>query len=285
MALAAFFFSIMSLLVRVAGERLPSSEIVLARASVALVLSWLLVRRAGVSPWGNRRRLLVLRGLFGSGALVCFYWSLVHLPLAEATVIQYTNPIFTAILAAIFLREPFRGVDVASVAASLVGMLLVAKPATLFGGTAPPLDPAVVAVALLGAALSAGAYVVVRMARAYEHPLVVVFWFPLIATPLAIPPAIRDWVTPIGVEWVVLLGVAVATQIAQVFMTEGLHREPAGRATATSYLQIVFAAAWGFLILGEVPDALTLAGAALIGVSVIALAAWPKRQIEPAPDE
>src|SRR5919198_2870993 len=222
MALSAFFFSVMGLLVRVVGERLPSSQIVLARSVAALMMSWLLLRRAGLSPWGNHRPLLVLRGLFGFGALVCFYWSLVHMPLADATVLQYTNPVFTALLAALLLREPLRAIDLASVFISLVGVALVARPRALFGGSAAMIEPTVLAVALLGALCSASAYVVVRKARGLDHPLVVVFWFPLVATPLAIPPALRDWVDPTPREWLLLLGGAGGTQAAQGFITHGL---------------------------------------------------------------
>ena len=280
MVLAAFFFSLMSLLVRLAGERLPSSMIVLARAVVALVLSYVLVRRAGLDPWGRHRGLLLLRGLFGFGALTCFYWALTRLPLAEATVIQYTNPIFTALLAALVLREHMRGVEIFGVALSLVGVVLVAKPGFLFlDEGVPPLDPVAVGIALLGAILSAAAYVAVRKAHGAEPALVVVFWFPLVATPLSIPPAIMGWIWPTPREWLLLLGVGITTQIAQVFMTEGLHREPAGRATAMSYLQIVFAAIWGVVFLSEVPDLLTVAGGLLIGVGVLALAAWPRSPV------
>lgn len=288
MVLAAFFFSVMSLLVRLAGERLPSSMIVLARAVVALGLSYALVRRAGYNPWGTHRGLLFLRGLFGFGALTCFYYSLTHLPLAEATVIQYMNPIFTALLAAVVLRERIRAVDFVSVAVSLVGVALVAKPSFLFGpaeGGGAVYDPLVVGIALLGAILSAGAYVAVRKAGGAEPALVVVFWFPLVATPLSIPAVVGHWIWPTPVEWLLLIGVGVATQIAQVFMTEGLHREPAGRATAMSYLQIVFAAGWGLLFLSEVPDVWTVLGGALIGGSVIALAAWPTPRAVAPPDE
>jgi drug/metabolite transporter (DMT)-like permease len=285
MALSAFFFSIMALLVRMAGERLPSWQIVLARSVVALALSWMLVRRAGISPWGNDRKLLLLRGILGFGGLACFYWSLVHMPLAEATLIQQSHPVFTAVLAALLLREPLRTVDMATIGISLVGVLLVARPPALFGGVADTLDPGVVAVAVCGALMSGSAYVVVRKARGLEHPLVVVLWFPLVATPLSIPPALLEWTWPTALEWLVLIGVGVSTQIAQVFMTHGLHREPASRATAMSYLQIVFAAVWGVLFLREVPDPLTVLGAALIGGSVTALAAWPKRVLVPNPDE
>jgi drug/metabolite transporter (DMT)-like permease len=272
MALAAFFFSIMSLLVRTAGEEQPSWQIVLARAFVSLVLGWIVLRGTGRSPWGTHRRLLFLRGLLGFGGLSCFYWALVHLPLAEATVIQYTNPIFTALLAAVLLGERMARLEVAALLGCAVGVLLVTRPSALFGGTLEPLPLLPVLVALLGAVLSAGAYVTVRKLGASEHPLVVVFWFPLVATPLSLPAVLTTWVTPSARGWLLLLGVGIATHIAQLFMTRGLQREPAGRATAVSYLQIVFAACWGLLFLGERPAWPTVLGALLIGGCVMVLA-------------
>ncbi len=281
MALAAFFFSIMSLLVRVAGERLPSQQIVLARAFVSLVLSWMLLRRAGIYPWGHNRKLLFLRGLLGFGGLSCFYWSLVHLPLAEATVLQYTHPVFTAVLAAVVLRERMHAADVLALMGCLVGLVLVARPSFLFGALVEPLPALPVGIALTGALLSAGAYVTIRKLGASEDPLVVVLWFPLIATPLSLPTVMTRWMWPTAWEWLVLLGVGVATQIAQVAMTRGLQLEPAGRATALSYLQIVFAAAWGILLLGELPDAFTWTGALIIGACVLLIAVRPGRRAKP----
>ena len=133
MAIGAFWFSLMSLLVKVAGERLPSQEIVLVRAVITLWLSYLLVRRTGVNIWGKNKRLLLVRGLLGFTALSFFYYSLVHLPLAEASIIQYTNPIFTAILAALLLREHMGRWDVGGVLVSFLGVLLIARPEFLFG--------------------------------------------------------------------------------------------------------------------------------------------------------
>lgn len=69
MAASALFFSGMSALVKVAGDRLPAPQIVLVRVVITLGLSWWLVRRAGLSPWGTRRGALVLRGLLGFTAL------------------------------------------------------------------------------------------------------------------------------------------------------------------------------------------------------------------------
>ena len=270
MALGAFWFSIMSLGVKLAGQGLPSLQIVFVRAVITLALSYWLLRRAGLRLPGNRPTMLVVRGLFGSLALTCFYFSLVHLPLADATVIQYTNPVFTALLAVWVLGERMPPRAVALVAASLAGVLMVARPSFL-GGADSSIDPLYVGIALLGALGSAAAYVTVRKLRGVDHPLVIVFYFPLVTVPLTFPFVLAGWTWPSAWEWVVLLGIGASTQVAQVYMTRGLQLESAGRATSVGYLQIVFAAVWGILIFAEVPDAWSLLGAAVIVVSTLLL--------------
>ncbi len=274
---SAFAFSVMTLLVKIAGERLPSQEIVLARAVVSLVLSYGLLKRAGLPVWGKRRGLLLARGALGFVALSAVYYSVTHLPLAEAAVIQYLHPGFTALMAAFLLRERLGWRLAAAGAFSLVGVVLVAKPAFIFGAMASALDPFAVAVAVAGAFLSAGAYVLVRRLSSEEHPLVIVFYFPLVTVPATIPTVWNQAVMPQGWEWLVLAGVGVATQAGQVWLTRGLQLEPAGRATALSYLQIVFAACWGALFFGDIPDALAGIGALLV-VGATAAVALDKRR-------
>ena len=264
MAAAAFFFSVMSLFVKVAGQRLPVQEVVLARAAVGAALSFAWLRARGVSPWGNRRRLLLLRGLLGYAALSAFFFALTRLPLAEATVIQYTSPIFTAVLAAIFLSESLRARDSFLVLLSLSGVVLMTRPAFLFGGLEQGLDPFAVSVALAGAFISAGAYVTVRELGRTEDPVVIVFWFAMIATVGAIPFTAAEALMPTPGEWLALAAVGVSTQLAQVFLTRGLRRERAGRAMAVAYMQIVFAAIWGALFFAEFPDLWGVLGALLI---------------------
>lgn len=271
MAAAALFFSLMSLLVKAVGQRLPTQEVVLGRGVVNLGLSWVAVRRAGVPAWGERRGLLLLRGLFGFAALSCFYYAVIHLPLADATVIQYTNPAFTAVIAAVVLAEGIAALELVCVLGSLVGVALVARPSFLFGaGTA--LDPLAVAAGLAGAVLSAAAYVTVRRLGASEHPYVIVFYFALVtflgSAPLAAPALV--WPTPL--EWAGLAGIGLMTQVGQVYMTRGLGLERAGRATAVGYLQIVFAGIWGAVFFAEIPDGLGFLGAGLIVASTLVIA-------------
>jgi drug/metabolite transporter (DMT)-like permease len=264
MAAGAFFFSLMSLLVKVAGARLPTMEVVLVRSVVTLALTSALLWRARMSPWGRERKLLLLRGALGFVALSCFYYAVIHLPLADATVIQYTNPVFTALFAALVLSERIGPREVLLALGSLAGVVVMTRPALLFGGAGAALPPLAVAIALGGAVFSAAAYTTVRRLGRSEHHLVIVFYFALVSTVGAAPFTAVDFVLPVGWEWLLLLGIGVTTQLGQVFLTLGLREERAGKAMAVGYLQIVFAAAWGWVILTEIPDRWTAAGALVI---------------------
>jgi drug/metabolite transporter (DMT)-like permease len=273
MAMGALCFSIMSLLVKYGGQRLPPQEMVMIRAVITFILSAWAVRHARVSPWGTpgKRKLLMVRGIFGFTALSAFYHSIVHLPLADATVIQYTNPVWAGVLAVPLLGERLRRREVLSVVVSMVGVLVMMRPAFLFGG-GTALEPVTVGIGLGGAMCSAMAYVTVRKLGATEHASVIVFYFSLISIFAALPTALPGALWPTPMEWLVLLGIGVSTQLGQMAITNGLRLERAGPATATAYLQIVFAGTWGILFFAEVPDWGTVAGAALIVGSTLALA-------------
>jgi drug/metabolite transporter (DMT)-like permease len=250
---SAFCFSVMSLGVKLVGQRIPSQEVVLVRGVLNAAFTWLMLRRASIRPWGNRPLVLALRGLFGFLALSCLYYALVHLPLADATVLQYTNPVWTALFAAWLLGESMRRGELGLVLASLLGVVLIARPAFLFGGNAARLDLLAVAAALVGSMFSAAAYVTVRQLARSEDPLVIVFYFTLVAVVGSLPGTLREPVWPRPQEWLFLVLLAVAAQGGQVLLTRGLQLEPAGRATAIGYLQVVFAAVWGALFFAEIP--------------------------------
>lgn len=285
MAIGAFWFSAMSLFVKLAGrDGLPTAQIVVVRAALTLLFSYVGVQRAtGATLLGTHRRLLFLRGLFGCLALNCFYYSLVHLPLGEATLIQYTNPVFAALLAAWLLGERVGRGEGFALAASLVGVAVIAQPAFLFGGNASPIPPLQIGIALAGAVLSGSAYVIVRRIGTREHSATVVFYLPLVTLPLTLPFAVPGWVWPTALQWFWLMCLALTMQAAQVFLTRGLQLERTARATAVSYLQIVFAGLLGAIFLAERPDRWTLLGAMIIVGSTLALAlARPRRPVPPA---
>src|SRR4029077_3954955 len=136
-----------------------------------LVLSFAMVRRAGLSPLGTQRGKLVVRGLLGVAVLSCYYSSLARLKLAEATTLQNMIPVFTALLAWWILGERVGGGASIAIACGVAGVVLVAHP------TGAGADPAGVTCALVGAMFSACAYVTVRQLARTEHPLVIVMYF------------------------------------------------------------------------------------------------------------
>ena len=272
MIVATLFFSAMSVFAKFAGQRLPTMELVLARIVVTFAMSVWAIRAIGIGYLGNNRRLLLARGVCGFMGLSCYFYAITHLPLADATVIQFCNPMLTAVLAAIVLKEKLSAIDIVGTVSSLAGVVLVAQPTFLFG-SATSLDPVAVTAGVVGALFSALAYVIIRRLGKTEHHLTIVFYFPLIAGPLSVPLlAAEGLVMPRGWEWLLLLGIGVAAQLGQIFMTQGFKLETAGRASAVTYLQIVLAYAWGVLFFGEFPNTLSVVGAVLVVMSVLSVA-------------
>jgi drug/metabolite transporter (DMT)-like permease len=271
MLMGTLFFSAMSVFAKLAGERLPTMELVLARVVVTLVMCWWALRSLGISPWGNDKKLLLMRGFAGFMGLSCYFYAINHLPLADATVIQFCNPMLAALIAVFALREPLRGADVVATILSMAGVVLVAQPTFLFA-TGAALDPVAVVIGVVGAIFSAVAYVVIRKLGATEHHMVVVFYFPLVTGPASLPLlSLEGVVMPQGIEWLFLLGIGVAAQLGQIEITQGFKLETAGRASAVTYLQIVLAYTWGVLLFGEYPNALSVLGAILVVLGVFSV--------------
>ena len=265
MLVSAAAFAGMTAAAKLVGARLPLFEIVFVRAALSVLATLVLLRRARVPALGSRRPLLWLRGLFGFAGVSCSFYSVIHLPLAEATLLQFTHPLFTVVLAALVLGERIERGVVLGIPLAAAGVLVVVRPAALFGGESAPLEPFAVSVALAGAFFAADAYVSVRhLARTGEHPLAIVLSFPLVTSALALPLMLREFVWPSAREWLWLLGAGACAQLGQLSLTRGIQRLPASRATVFSYTQIVFAAALGALLFAEQPDRWTLAGGALV---------------------
>lgn len=271
---SALSFSLMGVCVKAVGERIPVGEVVMARSAVSLLLSVVMLRQAGLEPWGERRGLLVLRGVIGTGALLCVFAALAQLPLAPATVLQYLQPTFTAVLAWLVLRER---IGLRMLLAALLGWLAVlalSNPQELMGLLGPlgawlgqrqqPLPWGGVLLAIAGALLSACAYVSVRALGRTEHPLVIVFYFPLVGLVLTLPLVALQPVWPTAWEALALVGVGLFTQLGQIGVTKGLLGMPAGRATAMSYGQVPLAALWGWWFFREPLDPDTAVAAGLV---------------------
>ena len=243
-------FSLMSVCVKAIGERITISELVFARATISIIITRFFLYKNKINPWGYQKRLLIIRGLLGTVALFCIFKALTILPIATATVIQYIYPTFTVICAYIILKEFILRRIVYSIIIGWIGIFLVSQPEFTSNNNIQDTILALI-IAILGALMTSLAYICVRKLSSKEHPLVIIYYFPLVSIPLSIPFIINDFVLPTGTDWFWIIGIGVFTQIGQLCITEGLRVLPAGQATSLNYSQVIFASVWGVLIFQE----------------------------------
>lgn len=270
MVLSALGFALMGACVKVLGtQNFPVLEIIAFRAAISLALSLAVVLHKDIPIFGQQRLWLLARGIVGFLALLCVYYSVVHLPLAEATILQYVHPIFTLLIALLFLGERIHSHTAICIALSLFGLILVIQPSGLTGVQINALDPFAIGIALLGALGSGIAYVIVRKLAVTEDSSVIILYFPLVCLPATIVLGWQQFIMPSGTDWLYVLGVGVFTQVGQWGLTKGMALQSAGVVSAFSYVQVPFAMILGYFIFNEELNVWVMAGA-----SLILLAAW-----------
>jgi drug/metabolite transporter (DMT)-like permease len=262
MAVAAFFFSLMALCVKLV-PRLPVVQVVFVRSLLSLIFSYLLVRRRGLSPWGRNRRLLMLRGVFGTAGLYAYFSTLYSLPLATATVIQYLSPIFTAMIGAVALGERVGLARWACFAISFSGVALLK-------GFERDVAWPVLALGVAGSLASACAYNCIARLRHSEDSQVIMLYFPLLTTPLMLPWVVREWVSPSAQEWWMLLLIGLTVQAAQYCMTLSYQQGRPAAVSIVSYLGVLFALLWDVTVLQNRPSGAALLALGLVVAGVVA---------------
>ncbi|GAP89830.1 putative transport protein [Rosellinia necatrix] len=284
-------------------------HIIFVRMLATTILGMLYMWYKGIPnfPLGPRNvfGLLVMRGTSGFIGLFGLYYSLSYLEISDATAISFLVPTWTAILCYIWLREPYRVQEASAGLISLVGVLLIARPAFLFGGTGPVTTPddgnvtttafivdgiqggvpvappsssqrtIAVLLSILGTFAAATSYSTIRVIGKRAHSLISVNYFATLATVgsaliIAIHPDLHFKLPKGTTQWVLLAVIGVAGFLLQFLLTEGLQREKGGRATNMTYFQMVLALIIERVIWGTTPAVLSLVGSVLI----ISAAIW-----------
>ena len=248
--LSAFFFCLMTVFVKIAAQQLETIQIVFIRGVITLLFTWVMVKRKNVYLWGKNHKILILRGITGTVALFFVYESIQRFPLPEATVIQYLYPIFTVLIASLLLSEHAGKKLYSAILLGFIGIYMILGFPFINSDSYP--DATNLIIAITGALLTGCAYVFVRMAsNMKESPYVIMFYFPLFTVPLSFPYAYQTWISPSINIWIVLILIAICTQLGQTFLTFGYKILPASKAATTSYVQVPFSALAGAVIFYE----------------------------------
>jgi len=128
---ASFFFSLMTLCVKNIDRRIPIYELVLFRSLLSIIITLFIINIKNINPWGKNRPVLILRGVLGTLALVCIFFSIRNMPLGISTVIQYTYPIFISIFAGIFINEKITRNIIFALIIGWIGILIILNPSQL----------------------------------------------------------------------------------------------------------------------------------------------------------
>ena len=244
-------------------SHLGTFQLVFLRSTVSLVLCVLYLQRAGIPLLGNNRKWLFVRGFVGMLGLSGFFHTVKHIPLASATVIQYFSPVFTVLLALLFLKERVHKGQWLFLGLALVGIVMVK-------GFDPRVSWGMWALGLSSACLAAVAYFATMKCRDTDHPVGVVVWFHMLAVPTMGVLSVGEWVPMAESDWGLALAIGVLSIAAQVLMTVALHNEDAGMVMPFKYLGAVLALAVGWWGYGEHMSTLSLAGMALVVASIVA---------------
>jgi drug/metabolite transporter (DMT)-like permease len=281
MLISALGFALMAACVKeVSGLGIPVLEIVAARAIVSGIISYADIKRKKISPWGHNKTLLIARGTVGSFALMFIYYALTTLPLAEATVLQYLHPVFTAVLALYFLKESIQGSTITCIVISLLGLFIIIQPNLVQQDL--QLDSAVqypwisIGAGVLGAFGSAVAYIIIKKLTKTDDSSVIIFYFPLVAFPISMMMLGSDFVVPSLAATGLLILVGIFTQVGQVGLTKALHSADANKATAYAYVQVLFSVFIGWAYFSEVPMATTIMGGGLIMFGALINIFWKR---------
>ncbi len=265
---ASLFFSLMTVCVKKVDSRINIYELVFFRSLISLLITSLILKKKEINPWGNNRKLLFLRGILGTVALVCIFYAIRNMPLSISTVIQYTYPIFISIFAGIFINEKISKNTVLSLILGWLGILVILNQSQL-ANINVEIERLSIFIAFFGAIFTALAYITVKKLSATEDIFIIIKYFPLVSVITLFPIVLGNWVTPNLNDLVWIMGIGIFTQLGQTFLTIGLKKLPASEASSINYLQVFFGSIWGVLFFSELININFIFGSILVLLGTI----------------
>ena len=271
---AAFGFSLMSLFVKLAGD-LPAMQKAFFRNFVAMIFVFIMMLRekVGFIPPKEHIPDLLGRSFFGTLGLICNFYALGTLNLSDANMLNKLSPFFAIIFSVFLLREKQKLVQIIGVTVAFVGSLFIIKP----GFENPQVLPAV---AGLAGGMGAGiAYTFVRrLGKKQENSRRIIFFFSAFSCLLCLPFLIIQYKHMSLLQLVYLILAGTFACVGQIGITKAYICAPAREISVYDYTQVIFAAALGFLVFGDIPDLLSVVGYVLICGAGVAMFFYNKKR-------
>lgn len=233
--------------------------------------------RMGVSSLRTQRFGFHLsKNLLAAGSIVCWFWGLAYMPLADAAALGFMSPIYASIGAILFMREPSRMIRWASILIGFAGMIVIVRPG--FGALN------------VGVALIVGATVIGAVGRLMTKSLTridgaatIVVYMSVTVTVATFVPALFVWSWPTPMQWLWFAAIGAMGSAGHVLMTHALKLGDVTVIEPVTYVRLVWAAAFGFAVFGDFPVWQTWLGGIVIIVGAVLLLRAETREKRPVP--
>lgn len=236
-------------------------QILFFRSAVGLAVVALLVARTGRQVLRTQRPVLHLwRNVAHFAGQFGWFFAVAAIPLAEVFAIEFTIPLWTALLAAAFLGERLSGHRVTALALGIGGVLLILRPGAAL------VHPAASA-ALLGAFAYAVSHLMTKQLTRTDAPLTILFFMTLVQLPLGLAGAALQWREPSAAHLPWLLVVGLTALSAHYCLARALTLADIGVVLPMDFLRLPLVAVLGYVLYGERIDAFALAGMLLVVVA------------------
>ncbi|MGB3751339.1 MAG: DMT family transporter [Arcobacteraceae bacterium] len=267
MLLSAFFAAFSGAVAKVLSETMDPIEMVFYRNIIGVFIILYGLKKAPVVVNKSKLHLLILRGVFGSIAMVLFFYTIAHIPLGEAIVLNKTSPFFVTILAFYLMKESITKNTIFALIIGFIGIVLIMKP---FGISLSVEH----LMGVLGGFFAAAAYATIKKIKdIYDTKLIMLSFMGIgsiipvllyLFTPYVTFHLYTDFFT-----WSLLIFMAVISTVSQWFLTKAYSLSKASIIGVVGYSSIPFAIGFGLVLGDAFPDLIVFAGIALVVIGGI----------------
>jgi drug/metabolite transporter (DMT)-like permease len=266
MVVSTILFGLMAVCIRLASSTQHAFEIAFFRNLFGLLFTLPLLFRHSFSILKTKKlSLYLLRCAIGAIGMLAGFWSIVHLPLAQAIALSYASPLFVTIGAVWVLGEVVRMRRWLAVSAGFIGVIILLRPgADTFTSAS--------LVALLAALMSASVAISIKFLSRTENPDAIVIYTTLLWVPMTLIPALMVWRTPHGITWLWLILAGLFGTTAHMCWARALKLGDASMLTPISFLQVLVVGIFAYWLFDEPIDHYTFLGSGIIFLSTLYIA-------------
>jgi drug/metabolite transporter (DMT)-like permease len=250
---------VMAVAGREATRTLHVFQIMEMRSLIGFLFLWPLLHASGGLAAMRTRRLgqQIARNAVHYAAQFGWFFALTLIPIAQVVAIEFTMPIWTALLAVSFLGERLGAARIVAVVLGIVGVAVIVRPGL------DHVDPG--QLIALGAAMGfAISMILVKSLTATESTVAIIFWMLVVQSAIGLVPALLVWRTPSAAVWPWILVIALCGTYSHFCMTQALRHAEATMIVPMDFLRVPLSAVAGWLVFGERIDVFTVVGAVLI---------------------